>query len=137
MKMYLKLSLILMSFGIALSILEAKGYVTPPSTSYSVTLKGSNNNYKTDYRTKNTTVEQKYYNAGSVTNLTPDCTNCKIGVQLCDKNGGISTIITQKGDLKKFKYSEQYGDYYLNIYRADFTLINTQHIGTWYINVNN
>lgn len=87
--------------------------------------------------TKNTPgIVQRVYNRETFTTLTNPCTSCKIASRLKKSPSDFSTVvITTTGNTGVFtSITTTEGDWQLQQMRYDFSLLNTYHYGTWYIN---
>lgn len=138
MEKYLKISLIMLLISLLISVCYVKAYPSPGAYSFSsIDLPANQEHFKSDNRTKINEVSQQYYHSGSVTNWSGDCDNCQVATQLYDlKLGYCTMVITTKKKLATFRNSELPGDYYIEMYRFNPGLINTKHVGIWYININ-
>ncbi len=131
---FMKYALITLIIAVATDILMIYAYPSPPSTSLVYQLK-KNNIQQTDWKTKNTWTTQKYKNTRTYTILTDPCPNCYIASKPIDASGNVyQGIVTSEGQTQNFINSALPGDYRLNIWRSDPTLLTTIHSAIWTMN---
>ncbi len=96
-----------------------------------------NNPSMTEYFTKNKFLRQSYEHYSSLTRLTDPCPKCKIATKLHREGGDSSSIfITVMGEKIFFNDAfTYYGNYKLEVWRYDFTFLNTFHSGLWLLNI--
>lgn len=133
---FMKYSLIVLLISIAVESSLVFAYTSPTSTTISIELSKNTSKY-TSYKTKNTYTTQSYNHTFSGTVLTSPCDSCKIMAKPYTADGDtFSGVLTTMGVTKNFPddFSKQPGDYRLNIWRYDSTLLTTEHTAVWTIN---
>lgn len=136
---YLKYCFIILLIAVFTDAALVYAYDSPAISIFTLELKGNNSQY-TDYKTKTTWTVQTYKNISTDTALTSPCTDCKIAAKPYNKNGDVgSGVITVAGQTKSFTDPTSInipGDYRLNVWRYDFSLLTTLHNAAWNINSN-
>lgn len=90
----------------------------------------------TSYRQKDDDTVQKYEHSWSATDITRPCPKCKVQVTLIntlDKIACTGCSVTTKMENTYSLLNSTPGKYKLRLSRQDFTIWNTDHVGTWHI----
>ena len=90
----------------------------------------------TSYRQKDDDTVQKYEHSWSATDITRPCPNCMVQVTLINSSGKIACTgcsVTTKMENTYSLLDSTPGRYKLRLSRQDFTIWNTDHVGTWHI----
>lgn len=90
----------------------------------------------TSYRQKDDDTVQKYEHSWSATDITRPCPNCMVQVTLINSSGKIACTgcsVTTKMENTYSLLGSTPGRYKLRLSRQDFTIWNTDHVGTWHI----
>lgn len=90
----------------------------------------------TSYRQKDDNTVQKYEHSWSATDITRPCPNCMVQVTLINSSGKIACTgcsVTTKMENTYSLLDSTPGRYKLRLSRQDFTIWNTDHVGTWHI----
>lgn len=90
----------------------------------------------TSYRQKDDDTVQKYEHSWSATDITRPCPKCKVQVTLIntlDKIACTGCSVTTKMENTYSLLNSTPGRYKLRLSRQDFTIWNTDHVGTWHI----
>lgn len=130
---YLKVTLAVLVLAI---ICNATG-VFATSSPIMVSLKHlKNKDTYTSYRQKDDDTVQKYEHSWSATDITRPCPNCMVQVTLINSSGKIACTgcsVTTKMENTYSLLDSTPGRYKLRLSRQDFTIWNTDHVGTWHI----
>ncbi len=132
----LKYAFITLAVAIVLDGCLVLADVVYPSVEIATTLQRNDGQFTSFYE-KNTWATQTYYNRSTRTALTNPCTDCQIGVRFLHQNGdGSGELSVKIGQTKMSNttLTSEPGVYRLQLRRIDFSLINTDHFGTWHIN---
>ena len=130
---YLKVTLAVLVLAI---ICNATGvFATSSPIMVSLKLLKNKDTY-TSYRQKDDDTVQKYEHSWSATDITRPCPNCMVQVTLINSSGKIActgcSVTTKMENTYSLLYSTP-GRYKLRLSRQDFTIWNTDHVGTWHI----
>ncbi len=124
----------------------AAAYPSPSATVTGIAQLPSNKDFVyTIWLTKNKDGLQKYLNRVTYTWLTDPCKDCIIGTKPSNEYGVTWEAITTKmGEEQAFTsniatvmhepFGPTYNNYRLGMFRVDYTLLTTNHGGTWTIN---
>ena len=130
---YLKVTLAVLVLAI---ICNATGvFATSSPIMVSLKLLKNKDTY-TSYRQKDDDTVQKYKHSWSATDITRPCPNCMVQVTLINSSGKIACTGCSVTTKMKNTYSlldSTPGRYKLRLSRQDFTIWNTDHVGTWHI----
>lgn len=130
---YLKVTLAVLVLAI---ICNATGvFATSSPIMVSLKLLKNKDTY-TSYRQKDDDTVQKYEHSWSATDITRPCPNCMVQVTLIDSSGKIACTgcsVTTKIENTYSLLDSTPGRYKLRLSRQDFTIWNTDHVGTWHI----
>lgn len=130
---YLKVTLAVLVLAI---ICNATGvFATSSPIMVSLKLLKNKDTY-TSYRQKDDDTVQKYEHSWSATDITRPCPNCMVQVTLIDSSGKIACTgcsVTTKMENTYSLLDSTPGRYKLRLSRQDFTIWNTDHVGTWHI----
>ena len=130
---YLKVTLAVLVLAI---ICNATGvFATSSPRMVSVKLLKNKDTY-TSYRQKDDDTVQKYEHSWSATDITRPCPNCMVQVTLINSSGKIACTgcsVTTKMENTYSLLDSTPGRYKLRLSRQDFTIWNTDHVGTWHI----
>ena len=129
---YLKYSLVLLFIAIVLNL----SVVNAINTFFiNINLTRNNVSY-TAYKTKSVWQVQSLYYQYASTSLTDPCPNCKIEARIYKNDGTYSEAkIGKMGDIKSFNYLGEPGSYRMKLNRYDITLLTTNFISWWYIDI--
>ena len=130
---YLKVTLAVLVLAI---ICNATGvFATSSPIMVSLKLLKNKDTY-TIYRQKDDDTVQKYEHSWSATDITRPCPNCMVQVTLINSSGKIACTgcsVTTKMENTYSLLDSTPGRYKLRLSRQDFTIWNTDHVGTWHI----
>lgn len=130
---YLKVTLAVLVLAI---ICNATGvFATSNPIMVSLKLLKNKDTY-TSYRQKDDDTVQKYEHSWSATDITRPCPNCMVQVTLINSSGKIACTgcsVTTKMENTYSLLDSTPGRYKLRLSRQDFTIWNTDHVGTWHI----
>ena len=130
---YLKVTLAVLVLAI---ICNATGvFATSSPIMVSLKLLKNKDTY-TSYRKKDDDTVQKYEHSWSATDITRPCPNCMVQVTLINSSGKIACTgcsVTTKMENTYSLLDSTPGRYKLRLSRQDFTIWNTDHVGTWHI----
>ena len=130
---YLKVTLAVLLLAI---ICNATGvFATSSPIMVSLKLLKNKDTY-TSYRQKDDDTVQKYEHSWSATDITRPCPNCMVQVTLINSSGKIACTgcsVTTKMENTYSLLDSTPGRYKLILSRQDFTIWNTDHVGTWHI----
>ncbi len=130
---YLKVTLAVLVLAI---ICNATGvFATSSPIMVSLKLLKNKDTY-TSYRQKDDDTVQKYEHSWSATDITRPCPNCMVQVTLINSSGKIACTgcsVTTKMENTYSLLDSTPGRYKLRLSRQDFTIWNTDHVGTWHI----
>lgn len=130
---YLKVTLAVLVLAI---ICNATGvFATSSPIMVSLKLLKNKDTY-TSYRQKDDDTVQKYKHSWSATDITRPCPNCMVQVTLINSSGKIACTgcsVTTKMENTYSLLDSTPGRYKLRLSRQDFTIWNTDHVGTWHI----
>lgn len=130
---YLKVTLAVLVLAI---ICNATGvFATSSPIMVSLKLLKNKDTY-TSYRQKDDDTVQKYEHSWSATDITRPCPKCKVQVTLIntlDKIACTGCSVTTKMENTYSLLDSTPGRYKLRLSRQDFTIWNTDHVGTWHI----
>lgn len=130
---YLKVTLAVLVLAI---ICNATGvFATSSPIMVSLKLLKNKDTY-TSYRQKDDDTVQKYEHSWSATDITRPCPKCKVQVTLIntlDKIACTGCSVTTKMENTYSLLNSTPGRYKLRLSRQDFTIWNTDHVGTWHI----
>lgn len=130
---YLKVTLAVLVLAI---ICNATGvFATSSPIMVSLKLLKNKDTY-TSYRQKDDDTVQKYEHSWSATDITRPCPKCKVQVTLIntlDKIACTGCSVTTKMENTYSLLNSTPGKYKLRLSRQDFTIWNTDHVGTWHI----
>lgn len=134
---FLKYAVLILLVAVVTDMALVSAYSSQSGIGISYTLNGNTATY-TQYMTKINLLPQTYRNGSMDTALTHPCSNCKLAVRAHNENGDMSSAITMvMGETKTFNSPTSVnmeGNYRLEIWRYDFTLLDTYHNGYWTIN---
>ena len=135
-KKYYKIFTFIFVLSLFLSYNIVKAYSSPASVQMIWHDVKYNQYDSSDTFTKNTFgVAQKVYNSNTFTALTNPCPNCQIVYKLKAGVEQRGSAVTTMGHTYNLGSASVYtDDYRLEAARFDFTLLNTNTYGTWYIN---
>lgn len=130
----IKISFAFLLLAIIYNIAFVKAYYTVDSIMTSVTLSGSNIDYS-DYFTKADLGQQSYYTGNTYTALNNPCTGCIVSFRIQNENGQSNGMNTTIGERKWLNdgVTGNAGNYRLLLQRHNSGLINTYHVGRWYL----
>ena len=130
---YLKVTLAVLVLAI---ICNATGvFATSSPIMVSLKLLKNKDTY-TSYRQKDDDTVQKYEHSWSATDITRPCPNCMVQVTLINSSGKIACTgcsVTTKMENTYSLLDSTPGRYKLRLSRQDFTIWNTDHVGTRHI----
>lgn len=130
---YLKVTLAVLVLAI---ICNATGvFATSSPIMVSLKLLKNKDTY-TSYSQKDDDTVQKYEHSWSATDITRPCPNCMVQVTLINSSGKIACTgcsVTTKMENTYSLLDSTPGKYKLRLSRQDFTIWNTDHVGTWHI----
>ena len=130
---YLKVTLAVLVLAI---ICNATGvFATSSPIMVSLKLLKNKDTY-TSYRQKDDDTVQKYEHSWSATDITRPCPNCMVQLTLINSSGKIACTgcsVTTKMENTYSLLDSTPGRYKLRLSRQDFTIWNTDHVGTWHI----
>ena len=130
---YLKVTLAVLVLAI---ICNATGvFATSSPIMVSLRLSGIRDT-DTSYRQKDDNTVQKYEHSWSASDKTRPCPDCMVQVTLINSSGKIACTgcsVTTKMENTYSLLDSTPGRYKLRLSRHDFTIWNTDHVGTWHI----
>lgn len=117
------------------SVVKAIVYASPEYTIFATEIEPSGLETTATYK-KNILNEQYYIISKNSTSLTNHCTNCMMAFSLKSTVGDVIPHIAIKiGQKARFgDSSSSMLNFNMSVYRTDFTVLTTYHLGTWYIN---
>ena len=135
---FIKIAFFTLLFAVVTDMVLVSAYPSPVGTGYSFDL-DKNKAQWTSYRTKDTWSVQTYENLSALTILTNPCPNCQIAAKLFTESGdsGVA-VITKPGQTKQFIDPTAFsspGNYRVNVWRFDATLLTTHHTAMWMMNI--
>lgn len=133
---YIKLSLILLLLAVVTDVVVANAGVIYQRITVIEFLKKRDVTYTKYFEKKDEYYNPSYKNELTYTGLTDPCNNCEIEVRAYEENGDQSrSIIVKMGEQKNFTGTVQNaGNWRLSVKRYDFTLLDTNTKGYWYLN---
>ena len=95
-----------------------------------------NKSKETSYRIKEDTTNQKYEHSWSASTIHRPCDTCYVLTEIINTSGKIACTgcsVTTKMENTYSLLNSTPGKYKLRLSRQDFTIWNTDHVGTWHI----
>ncbi len=135
---FLKLAVITLAVAVVTDYALTQAYTNQSGVGILLDLV-KNEHQDTSVREKTNYSTQTYENFASSTPLTSPCPKCQIATRLhcVDTGDTIGAIITVAGETKDFNINtvnQNPGNYYLEVWREDWTLLETHHSGQWMFN---
>ncbi len=137
---FIRISFLVLVLGITANFIviasaEERGASSPRDVYVYMELKKNTEQDSSTKWEKTDWANQEYLHNDSATPLTTPCPNCKVQVRAKNTNGTTTNaVITVMGDKKTLGNSAIPGTWYISAKRSDFTLLNTEHAGTWTLN---